>query len=221
MTRPRVTISNATSLDGRLTGFPVDAGLFYGHVGTLPQQAVLSGSGTLLAAAEQYGVDLSGEDPDVPDPPGGDGPLLVVVDARGRLTRLAWLLAQPHWRGVLVLCADDTPAAHLDRLRRLGVPHHVVGGAHVDLAGALTFLAAEHGVRDVRVDAGGTLNGALLAAGLVDEVHVLLSPYLGGTEVAPVHLVEGLPEGFAPPRLTLANAETLRDGHLLLRYRVG
>jgi 2,5-diamino-6-(ribosylamino)-4(3H)-pyrimidinone 5'-phosphate reductase len=220
MTRPRVTIYNATSLDGRITGFPIDVGLFYEIAGGLAQQAILSGSSTLLASAAQYGVDLSAEEPDVPDPPGGDGPWLVVVDAAGRLTRFGWLLQQPHWRGVIVLCAQATPREQLDRLRRLGIPHHAVGGEHVDLSAALHLLAEQYQVRDVRVDAGGTLNGVLLAEGLADEVCVLLSPYLGGSQAVPSRLVDGLPEGFAARRLTLAGSQALREDHLLLRYRM-
>ncbi|MEO0433105.1 MAG: dihydrofolate reductase family protein, partial [Cyanobacteria bacterium J06656_5] len=38
------------------------------------------------------------------------------------------------------------------------------------------------GVTVVRVDSGGTLNGVLLRAGLVDELHLLVHPTLvGGT----------------------------------------
>ena len=38
------------------------------------------------------------------------------------------------------------------------------------------------GVTVVRVDSGGTLNGVLLRAGLVDELHLLIHPTLvGGT----------------------------------------
>jgi 2,5-diamino-6-(ribosylamino)-4(3H)-pyrimidinone 5'-phosphate reductase len=49
--RPYVTIHNLISLDGCLEGFPADVGLYYELVGRLPHQAVLAGSGTLLAAS--------------------------------------------------------------------------------------------------------------------------------------------------------------------------
>jgi riboflavin biosynthesis pyrimidine reductase len=48
-------------------------------------------------------------------------------------------------------------------------------------------------VTAVRVDAGGTLNGQLLAAGLVDEIDIVVAPHLAGTGGAgPVHLVDGV-----------------------------
>ena len=49
----------------------------------LPHQAVLTGSGTMLAAAADAG-----------DP----RPLLVIVDGQGRVTWYAWLREQPFWR---------------------------------------------------------------------------------------------------------------------------
>jgi riboflavin biosynthesis pyrimidine reductase len=51
MDRPRVIIHNLISLDGRLDGFPADAGPYYEMASRLPHQAILTGSGTMLAAA--------------------------------------------------------------------------------------------------------------------------------------------------------------------------
>jgi len=55
MNRPRVIIHNLISLDGHLDGFPADAGLYYEIASWLPHQAVLIGSGTMLAAAVGQG----------------------------------------------------------------------------------------------------------------------------------------------------------------------
>ena len=223
MDRPRVTIHNAVSLDGQLTGFPVDLGIYYQTAAKLSQQAVLTTSATLLEAAAREGIDLAGEDPDEPvEPPATDDarPWLVIVDGSGRLTRLGWLRDQPFWREVLVLCCAATPAEQLDRLRRHRIEHLVVGAEHVDLAAALRQLGDAYGVREVRTDAGGTLNGLLLDAGLVDELSVVLAPHLAGTGHLPVvHLVEGL-TGAALPQLTLASVDRLPNSHLWLRYSV-
>jgi 2,5-diamino-6-(ribosylamino)-4(3H)-pyrimidinone 5'-phosphate reductase len=168
MNRPRVTIHNLSRLDGQLTGFPINLGLYYQIAAQLPQQAVLTTSATLLDAAAREGIDLAGEDPDDSvEPPAADDPRpwLVIVDGRGRLTRLGWLRGQPFWSEVLVLGCESTPAEHLDRLRRHRIEHLVVGVEQVDLAAALDQLAARYGVREVRVDAGGTLNGLCGPAG--------------------------------------------------------
>jgi 2,5-diamino-6-(ribosylamino)-4(3H)-pyrimidinone 5'-phosphate reductase len=223
MNRPRVTIHSLSSLDGQLTGFPVNLGLYYQTATQLPQQAVLTTSATLGDAAAREGIDLTGEDPNDPvEPPVIDDPRpwLVLVDGRGRLPRLGWLRGQPFWRDVLVLCCESTPAEHLDRLRRHHIQHLVVGVEQVDLAAALHQLAARYGVREVRTDAGGTLNGLLLRAGLVDELSVVLAPQLAAADQArAVHLVEGI-VGAEAPRLTLVSVERLADSHLWLRYTV-
>jgi 2,5-diamino-6-(ribosylamino)-4(3H)-pyrimidinone 5'-phosphate reductase len=176
MDRPRVIIHSLISLDGRLDGFPADAGLYYEMASRLPRQAAQTGSGTMLGAAAGQCIDLSEEDPEPlpgnasagPAAAGDPRPLLVIVDSQGRVTRYAWLREQPFWRDVLVLCSAATPAAQLDRLRRHRVGHVVLGQGRVDLGGALRLLAERHRVGAVRVDPGDRLNAALLRAGLAD-----------------------------------------------------
>lgn len=228
MNRPQVVIHNLVSLEGRLDGFPADAGLYYELASRLPHQAVLTGSGTLLAAAAGQGIDMSVEDPVPPadSPPAGspaeDGtsPLLVIVDSRGRLTRHAWLREQPFWRDVIALCSAATPAEHLTRLRRHRVEHLVLGQDRADLGAALRVLAELHGVETVRVDAGGELNGALLRAGLADEISVVIAPYLAANGTAePRRLIAGQ-AGPAALALELTTVERLRQGHVWLRYAV-
>jgi 2,5-diamino-6-(ribosylamino)-4(3H)-pyrimidinone 5'-phosphate reductase len=220
--RPRVTMHNTVSVDGRLTGFPVDLGLHYEVLGGLPHDAVLAGSGTLLAAARTQGVDVSVEGPAAPPGPAhAVGPWLVIVDSRARLVGLSWLRDQPYWRDVLILCSQATPAEHRDRLHRQRVEHVVAGADHVDLAAALRVLADRYGVGAVCTDAGGTLNGHLLLAGLVDEISLVVAPYLAGAGGTPlVHPGGGAPGGRLP-RLELVASQPLRDHHLWLRYRPG
>lgn len=228
MGRPQVIIHNLISLDGRLDGFPADAGLYYELVPMLPHQGVLTGSGTMLAAAASQGIDMSGEDPEPspgiaaagPAAAGDTRPLLVIVDGQGRLTRYAWLREQPFWRDMLVLCSSAAPAGHLDRLRRHHVGHVVIGDGRVDLPAALRLLAERYHVGAVRVDAGGGLNGALLRARLVSEVSVVIAPYLAAGALAePSRLIAGLGSA-GPVALALTAVERLRQGHVWLRYDV-
>lgn len=228
MDRPQVIIHNLTSLDGRLDGFPADAGLYYEMAARLPHQAILTGSGTMLAAAASQGIDLSEEDPEPlpagaatgPAAAGDPRPLLVVVDGQGRLTRYAWLREQPYWRDLLVLCSAATPAEQLDRLRRHRVGYVVLGDSQVDLGSALRLLAERHRVGAVRVDAGGGLNGALLGAALADQLSIVIAPYLAASAIAgPLRLISG--QGWADAvALELTAVERLRLGHVWLRYDV-
>jgi 2,5-diamino-6-(ribosylamino)-4(3H)-pyrimidinone 5'-phosphate reductase len=214
------------SVDGRLDHFAGDIGLYYELVGAIPHDAVLTGSATMLAAAAREGNELVGEDPIPPDgavtasTTAPDAPLLVIVDSQGRLTRFDWLLCVPFWRGILVASAASTPDSHLALLDRHGIPHLTAGTNRVDLPGLLDVLATDHDIGRVRVDSGGGLNGALLRAGLVDEISVVLAPYaVGGRTAAGLFVADDLVDSDVV-RLEAPGMEQLRDGAVWLRYRV-
>jgi 2,5-diamino-6-(ribosylamino)-4(3H)-pyrimidinone 5'-phosphate reductase len=119
------------------------------------------------------------------------------------------------------LCSETTPEDHLAYLQAERVDPIVVGGGRVDLRRALEQLAERFGVRTVRVDSGGTLNGALLRAGLVDEVSLLVHPYLvGGTSPRSPYLAEDLRPGADAVPARLSSVEQVADGLVWLRYEV-
>lgn len=221
MSRPHVISHILVSVDGRLDGFPPEVARYYELAARLPHEAVLAGSGTMVTAATEAGVDLTDVD-DAPPSEQGPGaepgkPLLVVVDSRGRLTRFAWLREAGLFGDVMVLGCRRTPEGHRRRLRAAGVDLEVFGEERVDLGSALRSLHENRAVETIRVDAGPGLNGTLLTAGLLDEVSVLLAPYLVG---AGRSFLDGLP-GSTAHRLELASSEPQPDGHVWLRYTVG
>ncbi|MDY6796096.1 MAG: hypothetical protein SWK76_12605 [Actinomycetota bacterium] len=54
---PKVIIHNAVTVDGRLTGFMPDMGLYYDMTGSFGEDLTLSGADTALAGLEQFGDD--------------------------------------------------------------------------------------------------------------------------------------------------------------------
>ncbi|HJX61267.1 MAG TPA: dihydrofolate reductase family protein, partial [Dehalococcoidia bacterium] len=97
----------------------------------------------------------------------------------------------------------------------------LTGDDHVDLRAALEELNARYGVKVVRVDSGGTLNGALLRAGLVDEVSLLIHPSLvGGTTPRSIFLAPDLASANGVAQLRLAHVEQLEGDLVWLRYEV-
>jgi diaminohydroxyphosphoribosylaminopyrimidine deaminase/5-amino-6-(5-phosphoribosylamino)uracil reductase len=103
-------------------------------------------------------------------------PTRVVVDSRLRTPPSAALADS-----ALILCAPNAPAARRHRLERAGarvVPVRARAG-HLDLRAAWAKLG-ELGVNDLLVEGGGGLGAALLAAGLVDRLHLFLAPLLLG-----------------------------------------
>jgi len=148
-----------------------------------------------------------------------------VVDGRGR--GRDWIkdgaTFGPEWQGwhLLVLAGHRTPAAYLAYLQREAIPYLVAGGEdHVDLAAALGKLGTRLEVTSLLSTAGGRLNGALLRAGLVDEVNVELLPgVVGGYDTPSLFDSPALGPGEMPIKLELVAAQVRPDGRVWLRYR--
>jgi 2,5-diamino-6-(ribosylamino)-4(3H)-pyrimidinone 5'-phosphate reductase len=223
---PYVVIHNEMSLDARMDGLDVDMGRFYTLAGTWHEDCTLVGSETLLAGMPELGEPI---DALAPVPGDGihcgggaspDAPLLAAVDSGGRLPGLGHLRGQPYWRDIVALCAERTPAAHLELLTASGISAIIAGEERVDLRRALQALADDHDVKTVRVDAGGTLVGTLLRQGLVSEVSVIVEPRLVGGE-SHRWLVRAPDAGPADVvTLALRELERLDDDALWLRYDV-
>ncbi len=132
--------------------------------------AVLTGIGTVLADDPQLNVR------GVPD---ARQPLRAVADAALRLPPNARLLQQP---GAVVYAAA-ADARRTAALETAGAQVQVMpdGQGQVDLHAVLRDLAGR-GCNEVLVEAGSTLNGALLRAGLVDELVLYLAPQFLGDQ---------------------------------------
>jgi len=147
--------------------------------------------------------------------------VLAVVDSRGQVKGWRTLLASGYWRSGVALCSAATPAGHLAWLESHGIERIATGGERVDLAAALEELASRFGVRTVRVDSGGKLNGELLRLGLVDEVSLLVHPYLvGGTCPASMFRAADLVHEVGVVQLELLHSRKVKQGIVWLRYAV-
>ncbi|MDQ3931020.1 MAG: 2,5-diamino-6-(ribosylamino)-4(3H)-pyrimidinone 5'-phosphate reductase [Chloroflexota bacterium] len=120
---------------------------------------------------------------------------------------------------VVVFTTERTEAAQLQRLRNRGAEVFVVGERRVDLGRALAQLGTL-GVKRLMVEGGGTLNAELLRAGLVDEVHLYLSPLIFTGATSPT-LADG--PGLAREdavQLRLLDVRQLGEGGVVMRYAV-
>jgi len=130
--------------------------------------AVLTGIGTVLADDPQLnvrGIETARQ------------PLRAVVDSLLHMPLNARLLQQ---NGVMVYTATQD-AQKIAALEKSGARVVVLPDANgqVDAAAVLRDLAAQ-GCNEVLVEAGSKLNGALMKAGLVDELVLYLAPQLLG-----------------------------------------
>jgi len=169
--RPWVRVKIAASLDGRtalqkgasqwITG---DEARADGHRWRARACAILTGIGTVQHDDPQLTVRAI----DTPRQP-----VKVVVDRHGELPDNARLLAEGE---VIVVTAAAPKRAWPPHVRALTLPDR---DGRIDLAAMMSALAAE-GINELHVEAGARLNGALLAAGLVDEILVYLAPSILG-----------------------------------------
>jgi len=175
--RPYVRLKLAVSLDGRSALENGESKWISGEAARHDVQcwrarssAILTGIGTVLADDPSLTVrafDLAGRQP-----------LRVVVDSALRLPATAKLLSLP---GSTLAVTADNNSERAAALRAVGAQLLVLPGAEgrVDLAALLTHLAQRE-VNEVLVEAGASLSGAMLHAGLVDELIVYLAPHVMG-----------------------------------------
>lgn len=146
-----------------------------------------------------------------------------VVDSRGRIRWAYKEYPGEEWAGwhLLVLVARHTLPEYLAYLQRENIPYLVVGEDRVDLKCAMETLHAKLGAKCVLSEAGGKLNGALLRAGLVDEISIDFCPgIIGGFDVPSLFDSPALKAEDRPTRLKLISAEFRSDDHIWLRYDV-
>ncbi|HET6433283.1 bifunctional diaminohydroxyphosphoribosylaminopyrimidine deaminase/5-amino-6-(5-phosphoribosylamino)uracil reductase RibD [Dyella sp.] len=195
--RPFVRLKLAMSLDGRTALANGASQWITGEAARADVQrwrarssAILTGSGTALADNPRLTVRLAsasgcagtvqGEESEGRQAP--HAPLRVVLDRALRTPAGSHLLdgAAPtlvlHGAGAMV---DDERFAGVERAT---VP---VRDGRLDLAAVLALLAARQ-VNEVHVEAGPVLGGALLAAGLVDELLLYVAPVLLGDTARPL-----------------------------------
>jgi diaminohydroxyphosphoribosylaminopyrimidine deaminase / 5-amino-6-(5-phosphoribosylamino)uracil reductase len=174
--RPWVRMKIAASLDGR-TALPNGRSQWItgelaradGHAWRRRASVVMTGLGTVIADDPRLDVRLV---------PTAFQPLRVVLDSRWRTPVGARLLSTPG-RTLVVGVGEPGPAgqALISAGAELLVAPERDG--RIDLQALMRELAGR-GTNEVHVEAGSVLNGALLQAGLVDEILLYLAPLLLG-----------------------------------------
>ena len=221
---PRVILHTAMSLDGRITNFPADLDLYYSLAARWNPDAILFGSETVLAAVQNNpSLDVPPEHEEMFTPPENavtdPRPLLVIADSRGRVRCWDAILKWPYMRGLLALCSSSTPQEYLGYLAEKKIGTIIAGEGRIDMRSALEALNARYGVKVVRVDSGGTLNSVLLNSGLVDEISVLIHPFLTGGKPDPTVFdpLKAAISSLSIP-LKLCHSEVLDHGIIWARY---
>ncbi len=181
---PYVRCKLAMSLDGRTAMANGESRWITGEAARRDVQelrarsaAIVTGVGTVLADDPSLNVRLR---PDaMPTELELHQPVRVVLDSNLQMPADAKMLSLP---GVtVVICGAARDPLARSRLESSGalVVRRAADGERIDLRSAFEFLAAEE-INEILLEAGPTLAGPALAAGLVDELVIYIAPHLMG-----------------------------------------
>jgi diaminohydroxyphosphoribosylaminopyrimidine deaminase/5-amino-6-(5-phosphoribosylamino)uracil reductase len=210
--RPFVRIKLAASIDGRTALAGGESQWITGpdarrdtHRWRARACAVLTGSGTVLADNPQLNVrDVGGFAEVVRQP------LRVLVDSTGRVSPLARVFFGPAlW--VTSLEVARSPSLP-DSVEQMVLPS---GHGHVDLPALLGDLA-RRGVNELHVEAGPKLSGALIAAGLADELLLYLAPCVIGDTGRGLFSMPGLESLADRPQMQIRDVRMIGNDLLVM-----
>ncbi|WP_457664742.1 bifunctional diaminohydroxyphosphoribosylaminopyrimidine deaminase/5-amino-6-(5-phosphoribosylamino)uracil reductase RibD [Thiolapillus sp.] len=150
--------------------------------------AVVTGIGTVLADDPSLNVRLSPDElPGVETPDYLRQPLRVVLDSSLRVPEDARLFAID---GPVQIIHSRGDAAKAQRLHDAGAAVRKLEGG-LDLPRVMRELAAEE-INEVLIEAGPTLAGAALQAGIIDELIIYMAPHLMGHQARGLFHLPGL-----------------------------
>ena len=174
--RPWVRLKVAASLDGR-TALPNGKSQWLtgaearedGHAWRKRASAIITGIGTVIADNPRLNVRHV---------PTHIQPMRVVLDSHLRIAPDAKVLKQP---GTCLVVTAASAAEKAESLRRQGIEVIQFAGddGRVDLKALLRELS-QRGINELHVEAGASVNAALLRDELVDELLVYFAPTLVG-----------------------------------------
>lgn len=141
----------------------------------------------------------------------------VAMDTHGSLR---WSESEYDGRPLLVITSESCPKEYLEYLAENNISYIAVGTEHVDLARAMELLNTEFGVERLAVTGGGHINGSFLAAGLLDEVSVMIGAGIDGRK-GMAAVFDGIDDKNRPATLLrLQSVRQVNEGTVWLRYAV-
>lgn len=142
----------------------------------------------------------------------------VVIDPLGKCT---WDSNMVSTEQVIEVLTEKVTGRYLQHLKEKGVSYIFGGEKNLDLDLVLRKLYKLFGIKTLRIDGGGHVNGSFLEAGLINEFSLVLAPIADGTMGSPTlfEAAEGY-EGRKATRFRLKSVKKIFDDFLWIRYEV-
>ena len=140
----------------------------------------------------------------------------IAIDPSGKLTWRSNAIDDAHVITVLDERVSDDYLAFLESRR---VSYVFGGRASIDLWRVLAKLRTAFGIRRLLLEGGGKINGSFLAAGLIDELSILIAPVADGSIGTPT-LFDAMEGKGLARKLRLISISRIRGDLVWLRYKM-
>jgi len=224
--KPYVICHMLGSVDGRIKqniwGFKDHHKYFEETAEKIAADAWLVGRVTMQEFSSKQTYDLAEQKADIPkedfvaDQPHKS--FAVVIDPSGKCFWDTNMVSTEH---VIEVLTEKVPGAYLEHLRSKNVSYIFGGPDELNLDLVLQKLYRLFGIRTVRIDGGGHVNGSFLKAGLLDEFSLVLAPVADGTIGSPT--VFEAEAGYGNRKATqfkIKSVEQIYEDFLWIRYQV-
>ena len=187
--RPRVILSAAMSLDGKIATKTGDSKLSSKqdkvriHKLRSKVDAILVGSNTVKRDDPLLTVRYVK----------GKNPLRIVLDSKATINQKSQIIRTCKKIPTIVAVSKKASRQNISKLKKHPLEIMVIGKNRVNIKSLLKSLSKKK-IKTLLVEGGGTVNWEFIKLGLVDEIIVTITPYLIGGQNA-ITLVEG--EGFS------------------------
>ncbi len=140
----------------------------------------------------------------------------IVVDTAGSLL---WPDDRQTDKPHLIITSQRVCTDYLKYLDKQHISWIACGQGNIDLPRAVDILAREFGVKRLGVVGGPAINSSFLAAGLLDEISIVLGLGIDGRKSMPA-VFDGFAMDKKPTPLKLKDVKAYANGAVWLRYLV-
>lgn len=141
----------------------------------------------------------------------------IVVDTHGKLR---WQANEADGHPLLCIVSEQVTETYLETLRQQYISWIATGKERIDLPKAMEALYEHFGVKRLAIVGGGHICGGFLAAGLIDEVSIMIAPGIDGRK-GQTAVFDGIANPECNPfRLKLESVEQWKTDIVWLRYKM-